>query len=698
MMVRKVYIRSCLLLFFLMGTACASFAQRDLSDSVEQRLKRETSDTARIRHMLRISFFSRHNNIKKSDRFARMALAESKRLNQPFFQGHALVALGNVYMNTGKYDSAEYVLKESLRLYSATDYFERGQALNNLALTYYFMNDYKNALIIADQGFKEAPKGMDTVSLCGLYTTVANIYLVQENYENALEYYNHALELAAKKKNHYLRGVLFNNVASVYADLKDYTKAAEKFLEAIKERELTGDKKGLSASTMNAGMMFKELNRIKEAEEYIKRALALKEEIMDQPGLINCHANLADLYLSEKNFSLARRHLETAENMIDQKTPPGIRITVYTVFESLSVALHNSADAYRYLQLKTHYSDSINEIEKTKEISALQVKFETEKKEEENQLLKQQNEIKQMKIDKSRRNTLMLYAGIFVLALVLGITAWAFLLKNKTNKILAAQNDQINRQNTVLKMLNTQLIESEEKLRTSNSTKEKLLNIISHDINSPLKALGNYQRLMLEHSRNLSREELEATLQKISNNFFPLEHLADNLVHWMSQRRDKIELQYAHLPLKKLLEETAEVCRLQASQKKIEILIACNENAKIYGDENLVKLVLRNLCSNALKFTPENGKVEMCYNEEKAEISISDNGIGMDERTIKNIESGSYSVSHTGTSGEEGTGLGLHLVNSSIKLLGATLVVESKKGNGTTFKIKLPGFKNSPVQ
>ena len=245
---------------------------------------------------------------------------------------------------------------------------------------------------------------------------------------------------------------------------------------------------------------------------------------MDRPGLMNGHANLAELYITLKNYSQAHKHLDTAEKMITTKTPPGIRITIYKVLEKLHSSMHNHAEAYRYLNLKTFFSDSINHLEKQKEIAALQVKFETEKKEEENILLRQQNEIKQMKIDDSRRNTLMLYAGILLLVVVLCVTAYAFRLKTKTNKKLETQNQQINRQNTVLKLLNTQLIESEEKLRESNATKDQLLAIISHDVNSPLKALGNYQRLMLQNSSELNKAELEEILQKISYNFVPLEH------------------------------------------------------------------------------------------------------------------------------------------------------------------------------
>jgi signal transduction histidine kinase len=677
---------------FLLGFFPVAAQTRKI-DSMKSLLT-NARDTSRIKILIHLSTLFRQSDVATAEKYAREAIALSGGVQDPYFISHSYLVLGNAKIVTGDFDSCIYFMQKAGGLFDPKDAQGRGAAFNNLGLAYFYKADYPKALSYSFAGLKVYEDAGDSTNTIASNTTIANIYFVQRNFVKALEYYEKNLAIAKAKHNLYMEGVSMNNIGSAYAELQQYQRAFDYLQQAIAIRKTVNDRKGLAGSMMNAGIMLKELGHYSEAETYLVDAIALKKEIGDKNGEINGMCNLADLFSSRKSYVKAEALLLAAEKMITGASSDDVRLTLYKGLADVFEKTGDTRGALRYFKLKTALNDSLIGLEKSKALSSLQVKFETEKKEKENQLLKQDVELKQLKLDEAKTRSFILFGGIGLLIIVLLAIGFAFYVKSKSNKLLSARNEQINRQNNILTILNTQLIESEEKLQASANTKEKLLNIISHDINSPLKAVGNYQRLMLENLENLDTNELKDVLRKVSMSHEPLEHLADNLVYWISLQRDSIELRYSYLPVKPLLEDACDLLRLPAAKKQIDLSIVCGETDQVYCDENFLQLIIRNLCNNAIKFSPVGGKIQLSYFAEEGIISVKDNGQGMDDALRKKILAGENTSTRNGTAGEEGTGLGLQLVNMAIKTVDARMDIITASGKGTEFRIRFSRGEN----
>lgn len=233
--------------------------------------------------------------------------------------------------------------------------------------------------------------------------------------------------------------------------------------------------------------------------------------------------------------------------------------------------------------------------------------------------------------------------------------------------------------------------EAEKRLVQANESKAQLLSIIAHDLRSPLHTLGSL--LELAQADALSAEELQECLSELSQNIEDTTDLLDNLLHWaISQMRDQ-EPQPRLLSVNQLLLEQKRLFKRPLANKKLQLDLQLAEEGEdqVYCDLEMLKVVLRNLISNAIKFSKEEqriqGRIESTGNT--LCISVEDEGVGMSRKSIQRIfEEEGFSTQ--GTRKERGTGLGLQLCRDYVQKNKGRLVIESEKGKGSCFKIYLP--------
>ncbi len=249
---------------------------------------------------------------------------------------------------------------------------------------------------------------------------------------------------------------------------------------------------------------------------------------------------------------------------------------------------------------------------------------------------------------------------------------------------------------TLKKKKEEQLQISKNKLKELNAMKDKLFSVIAHDLRSPVSGQKALTELILEQYDDLSdfkRKELLASLSESSTALFNLLH---NLLEWsksqsgkITANRKKIDLSTEFAPLFKELE-------IQAAQKKIKLKNNIPEYCIAFADPNMTETILRNLISNAIKFTHEKGRIEIndgqttINGKNYRRVSVTDNGTGISEERINDIFMPEKNNSTTGTANEKGTGLGLLLCKEFIELQGGKIFVESTPGKGSTFSFTLP--------
>ncbi|RZM27142.1 MAG: HAMP domain-containing histidine kinase [Pedobacter sp.] len=234
-----------------------------------------------------------------------------------------------------------------------------------------------------------------------------------------------------------------------------------------------------------------------------------------------------------------------------------------------------------------------------------------------------------------------------------------------------------------------QILLQKDQLEQSNIEKNKLMSIISHDLRTPLINVQNYLELLNEHDLTISeRQQLEKALLKSTNN---ATEMLSNLLHWTKSQMEGPNVNLARINLCASLDRTLEMEKLHASKKDITLEYKISSEIDVVADIDMLQLVVRNLISNAIKFTPQGGSivVEAQMLPENCKITVSDNGKGIPADKQGRIFSIKAEPSF-GTNNERGVGLGLVLCKEYIERQGGTISFESTFGRGSSFFIFVP--------
>lgn len=254
-----------------------------------------------------------------------------------------------------------------------------------------------------------------------------------------------------------------------------------------------------------------------------------------------------------------------------------------------------------------------------------------------------------------------------------------------------AKDDKI--QLEKLLRLRTQEIEkSREDLAILNQKKDVIFSILSHDLRSPLTTLKGFLSILIDNNDMLSKEDIKKHASNIRNSVTSSLDLIDNTLFWSLSQTGNITYTPTDFSLKSMFSKISNLYLLTAEKKQIKLSTECDDSVMLRADENMVYVALRNLVSNALKFTPEGKSVHISVlrNHQFAEISIKDQGIGMSSTYLEKLLKEEHLQVKMGTSNEKGTGLGIVLCKKFIQLNNGTLTVKSTEGEGSEFVVRLP--------
>ena len=238
----------------------------------------------------------------------------------------------------------------------------------------------------------------------------------------------------------------------------------------------------------------------------------------------------------------------------------------------------------------------------------------------------------------------------------------------------------------------TEIKDNELKLIELNATKDKFFSIIAHDLRSPFNSVIGFSEHLLELIEKKEYENIELYANIILQSSNRAMDLLTNLFEWSQSQSGRMELHPEDFPMIPLIKEQIVLYKDIAEQKSITITNSLTPDIRVNADKAMIKSLLRNLISNAIKFTPSGGKIAILAVEKQNEIivSVSDNGIGISKAGINNLFSIGHSYSTPGTNKEKGTGLGLILCQEYIKKNNGKIWVESEPGKGTTFYFSIP--------
>ncbi len=240
--------------------------------------------------------------------------------------------------------------------------------------------------------------------------------------------------------------------------------------------------------------------------------------------------------------------------------------------------------------------------------------------------------------------------------------------------------------------LNEQLLDTAEKLRKSNVIKDKFFSIIAHDLRNPIGSLKSLNELLVVEFKKYTDDEKFELIDMMRQTTNQVYDLLVNLLTWSRTQSGSITYNPENTDISYIVNNIKEISLINLLNKKIQLTSNIRFNTYVFADVNMVTTIFRNLISNAIKFTPNGGKISVS-SEEKGnfyEFSVSDTGVGIPKEDQDKLFRTDISYTTPGTQNERGTGLGLILCKEFIEKHGGIIWIVSDKDKGSTFKFTLP--------
>jgi len=231
-----------------------------------------------------------------------------------------------------------------------------------------------------------------------------------------------------------------------------------------------------------------------------------------------------------------------------------------------------------------------------------------------------------------------------------------------------------------------------EMLLTTNAEKDKFFSILAHDLRGPMSAFVDATQILTEDIQNMTLEEIRDITISMKTDAANIYKLLENLLEWSRLKRGVLEFNRVKLNLKSLIKSSIDSVNASAINKKIGIDVSVPENLEVMADKHMLETVIRNLISNAVKFTTACGQIYISASDShknKIEIKVRDTGIGMNQELLSKLFILNEKTNRNGTAGEPSTGLGLMLCKEFVEKHGGTLSVESEEGKGSTFSFTI---------
>ena len=287
-------------------------------------------------------------------------------------------------------------------------------------------------------------------------------------------------------------------------------------------------------------------------------------------------------------------------------------------------------------------------------------------------------ERKQKEINNRTMILRFLLVSYLLMLLMTSIFIAILIVKNKRKKLL---NEELNNRNQVISQQNDQLA-------VVNAEKDKFFSIIAHDLRGPFNGFLGLTQVMAEDLPSMSPAEIQTIAQSLNNSASNLYSLLENLLTWSQLLRGLTPFTPAPVRLLPLVEKSLQPVLDAVMKKGIDITFNVPDYLEVFADENMIESTIRNLVSNAVKFTKKGGLITItakAVSQKSVEFRIRDTGIGMNEQILKNLFKLDHNASRRGTENEPSSGLGLIICKEFVEKHGGQIHVESAEGQGSTF-------------
>lgn len=588
-------------------------------------------------------------------------------------------------------DSTLFFAQKALELAQKLNYKQgEGRSLNRLAIAYTVKGNHAQGLEFYLKSLKIAEKLKDEKGIASALNNIGYVLRLQKRFKESINYTNQALSISQRNQNTAAMAVNLSNLGWLYESLGELDKALGFTLRAVKMSDAVQDNYHASISRHIAGKVYFRQKKYDLAEGHYADALKNAEKAQIKQQIAFNHLGLGEVFLVKKLFAEAQPHLEMALKIAQEiKTPEIIQNASVAL-----VSLHRSKKEYEkalaYYEIYDSAKDSVFDINQEIQINRLQYEFETEKNKKEIAYLEKENELKEAK-KKLYQDALYVAIGVVFVVVILALKLFQSRQKQwQANRLLAFQKLDLEKKNEAIKAQNEAISSQSFQIQEANKLKDRLFSIIAHDLRNPVIALRNSIDIL--DPDILQKEELVFIKEELSKQFSSMDFTLTNLLEWARSQMANNQLDKNNIDIYPFIDQKIKSFSLNVCLKEITIENQVSQDLKAHADASHVKFIIRNLISNAIKFTDEGGRVEISANQQKDYICIAvkDTGVGIAPSQKDKLFEIVSNFSTEGTSGEKGTGLGLILCREFVEKNGGIIWVESEVGKGSTFYFTLP--------
>jgi signal transduction histidine kinase/DNA-binding response OmpR family regulator len=619
-----------------------------------------------------------------------LARRQFARLHQPAGVAAAQRLAGIACMRNAQYTEAVPAFTEALAFYQRTgNRAEAAGCLLNLGICREQLGQLSEALSHFFGALRTDEALGDTNNIASDYDQIAIIYKKQGHYGKAEAFAQKAVALYGQTGNTAGQAATLINLGILYKSTKAYAKALDAYGRAGALFARADDPAGQAATLTNLGELYLQQGRHGLALDHFKRSLVLSESVGWKEAILSNLEGLANVYTARRQTGPALDHAGRGIVLAEQIRSPEYRYKFNKLLAANHKAAGNYPKALQYLEKSVQAHDSLYSLEKSRQIEELQVRYETEKKEQQIALLQKDRALQASELD---RKTLWQY-GLGCLLLVLGLLGGVLF---RTYRVRQQAKRQV-----LSGQLRVQQLEANQ-LAEVNALKSRFFSNIAHEFRTPLTLILGPLENLLAGSRAGSREH--ALLQLAGTHSARLLALVNQLLDLSRLEAGVVRLDPRRGDVMPFLKGTTYSFLSLAEQKDIALGFTAGTEALVMDyDRDKLEKVMNNLLSNAFKFTPAAGRVHVSAGEVAGpsphlRVSVQDSGVGIPAEQLPRVFDRFYQAGNQPGGGPAGSGIGLALAKELVEMHGGTLLVEPNPERGTTFTFTLPISRQAPAE
>jgi signal transduction histidine kinase len=619
-----------------------SYAQKDIQTSTPNKsLALERANIDRLNKIAHDIFLAYPDSAHK---IAANALIRSEKIDYKFGKGRSFLNLGIIYWSQSYYPISLFYIKSALPFLTKKEPFYLSDGYRALGRTYADLKDYTRAMSYLDSSAYYA--GNNASALAEVFSERAYIYCALENYDKAIASAKSSLKLNRIAGDEGHVAVLYGRLATIYLNKKDYKAALTYNDTACRLGMKTHNRRLCAYANVEYALANIGIGKYDAAIGYAEKGIALADSLGVIDAETKAYNALIESYKLKNNI---RKALDIQKKYISMR-------------------------------------DSLNDEGKLKTIKLVQNYYDLNSKMSRIELMEITDRDNKAEIKSQRIQILLLVLSVIVLTVILFATYYFYKQKQLLSNKLQQQHKELLDQK--------QLIEVQtSNLQTVNGLKDKLLAVIGHDLRAPVANLSNIVQMF--GNGYLTAQEVNDLMRDISPIVKGAELTLSNLVEWAGSQIKGRKIESSNVDVFLLGVEMEQTFTHALQVKNISFTNGAFPGQRVLADENHLKVILRNLVSNAVKFTDHGGSIKLTTEIGNNEliVSIEDSGKGMTTEEINKLFYLNTHFSNWGTSGEKGTGIGLLLCKELVELNGGTIHVKSIVGKGSTFYFNLPLMK-----